>query len=383
MKTNINIPFGLPIIGNEEKKRVSSVLNGTQLVHGPMALEFENNFCNFVNGGYAVSLNSCTAGLHLSYLTLGLGPGDEVIIPAQSHVATAHAVEYTGAKPVFVDVEIDTGNICLERLENAITSSTKAIGIVHFAGLPVKMDEIKKLAKKNNLSIVEDAALALGAKYKGTSVGLLGDTSSFSFYPVKHITTLEGGMLLTKDEDFSKKIRRMRAFGYDKMVGERSVPGLYDVDMLGYNFRMNEIQAAIGIEQLKKLNGFLKKRNNNSSFLRRELKQIDEIICLSEGTEDLIHANYCLIIILDNSIASSRAEIINKLKENGIGTSIYYPGPIPNFKYYREKYKLRNLHFPNAKRISDKSIALPVGPHVDEDDLIYISDKLKEIIVRL
>ncbi len=211
---------------------------------------------------------------------------------------------------------------------------------------------------------------------------MIGDAGSFSFYPVKHITTAEGGMLVTKNENLYKTTMRLRAFGYDKMVGERKTQGLYDVDILGYNFRMNEIQASIGVEQLKKLKGFLRKRKKNSHILRKHLIELDEIRCLEDGNEIKEHANYCLIIILNRKLSKQRSEIIKKLKEFGVGTSIYYPGPIPNFRYYREKYNLKKNHYPNALEISMNSIALPVGPHLSSEDMIYISNCLKNIIFK-
>ena len=376
------IPFGMPLIDEFEHKAVRSVLSGPQLVHGPKAKKFEERFGNFTGSKYCVSVNSCTAGLHLSYLYMGIGKGDEVIVPAQSHVATAHAVEYTGAKPIFIDVEKNSGNIDISQIQDKISNRTKAIGLVHFAGLPVDMHPIMDIAKKNNLFVVEDAALALGAKYDNIHVGLLGDVGSFSFYPVKHITTAEGGMLVTKNENLFKTTLRLKAFGYDKMVGERKTQGLYDVDILGYNFRMNEIQASIGIEQLKKLKGFLRKRKKNSQILRKNLNEFEEIRCLEDGNEVKEHANYCLIIVLNSKLAKQRFEVMKKLKEFGIGTSIYYPGPIPNFKYYRQKYNLKKNHYPNALEISVNSIALPVGPHLDSEDMLYISNCLKKIIFK-
>lgn len=374
------INFGTPIIGDEERSAVLEVMTGTQFVHGPKAKQFEADFSHYVGGGHAISVASCTAGLHLAYLYLGIGHGDEVIVPAQTHVATAHSVEYTGARPVFVDVDLLTGNISLDLIEGAITPRTKAISVVHYLGLPVDMEKIKAIASKYKLFIVEDAALALGAYFKGVHVGLFGDVASFSFYPVKHITTAEGGLVLTRHQRIADKISRLKAFGYDKMVGERAVPGLYDVDLLGYNYRMNEIQAAIGVEQLKKVDSFLAQRAKNAKVLREALLDIQELTCLAPGDIDFVHANYCIVVILNQSISSKRFEIIEKLKELGVGTSVYYPGPVPHLKYYRDKYDLAKIPFPNAKRISDHSIALSVGPHLTEDEMIYTASALKEII---
>lgn len=375
-----NIAFGKPVIGDEERRAVMEVMGGTQLVHGPRAKQFEADFANFVGAGHALSTASCTAGLHLAYLHLGIGAGDEVIVPAQTHVATAHAVEYTGAKPVFVDADYATGNIDVAQIESAITPRTKAISVVHYLGLPVDMDPVMSLARKHGLFVVEDCALAIGGKFKGTHVGLIGDVGVFSFYPVKHITTAEGGMFITRHGDVAERVLRLKAFGYDKMLGERVVPGLYDVDMLGYNYRMNEIEAAIGVEQLKRIVGFLERRAANDSALRKALAGISEVRPLADGGGNFEHAYYCLAIILDDRIAGKRFDIISGLREAGVGTSMYYPGPVPHLKYYRDKYNLGDTPFPNATRISQQSIALSVGPHLDEDDMDYTAAALKKVL---
>jgi dTDP-4-amino-4,6-dideoxygalactose transaminase len=375
-----DIAFGKPIIGDEERRAVMEVLGGSQLVHGPRAKQFEVDFAAFAGGGHALSVASCTAGLHLAYLYLGIGPGDEVLVPAQTHVATAHSVEYTGAKPVFVDVDADTGNIDIDQIEAAITSNTKAISVVHYLGLPVDMDRVNSIALKYDLFVVEDCALAIGGRFKGTHTGLLGDVGSFSFYPVKHITTAEGGMFLTRNANIAERVLRLKAFGYDKQLGERVVPGLYDVDMLGYNYRMNEIEAAIGVEQLKRVSGFLQRRASNASALREAIGDIAEVKPLAAGGGDFEHANYCMVIVLDEAIADKRFDIISGMRELGVGTSVYYPGPVPHLKYYREKYDLGRIAFPNAARISNNSIALSVSPHLDEEDMRYVGTTLKKVL---
>jgi perosamine synthetase len=252
--------------------------------------------------------------------------------------------------------------------------------VVHYLGLPVDMNRVTAIASRDNLFVVEDAALALGARYKGVHAGLLGDVGCFSFYPVKHITTAEGGMFVSRHKDVSDRVARLKAFGYDKMVGERAVAGLYDVDLLGYNYRMNEIEAAIGIEQLKRVNGFLAKRSENDSALRKALDGIDEITCLAPGGGDFEHAHYCIVVVLSDSIAAKRYDIINGLRDLGVGTSVYYPGPVPHMKYYREKYNLGGIAYPNAARISNQSIALSVGPHLNAEDMDYVGKMFKKVL---
>ena len=375
-----NIPFGKPIIGEDERNAVADVLKGPQLVHGPRAKQFEADFSAFVMGGQALSVASCTAGLHLAYVYLGIGPGDEVIVPAQTHVATAHAVEYTGAKPVFVDVVAGTGNIDIDQVAAAINPNTRAISVVHYLGLPVDMDRINELARKHDLFVVEDCALSIGGRYKGVHTGLLGDVGSFSFYPVKHITTAEGGIFLSRHPEVVERVQKLKAFGYDKQLGERVVPGLYDVNMLGYNYRMNEMEAALGIEQLKRVPGFLRRRRENDAVLRHELADIDEVSLSAVGGGDYEHAHYCMVVVLSDAISSKRFDIIASMRSAGVGTSVYYPGPVPHLTYYKEKYGWGAVPFPNATRISSQSIALSVGPHLDGDDMRYTAAALKSAI---
>lgn len=374
------IHFGRPIIGEEEKNAVLNVLDSPILVHGPRSKEFENSFAAYTKAPYAVSVSSCTAALHLSYFYLKLKAGDEVIVPAQTHNATAHAVEFCGAKPVFVDAEIKTGNIDIDQIEPLITERTKAISIVHFLGMPVNMDRINEIAKKYELFVVEDAAMAIGTYYKGEHAGLLGDVGCFSFYPIKHMTTAEGGMLITRNEDIAAGITRQKAFGVDRTQGERKIPGIYDVTMLGYNYRMNEIQSVLGIEQVKRLNGFLKQRKLNYEKLYDGLKEIDEISLFQSSHGDYQSSYYCLSILLNESLVKKRFEIVDYLKSHGVGTSVYYPHPVPHLTYYKEKYNYGEETYPVAAMISNGSIALPVGPHLDAEDMEYIVKSIKQAI---
>jgi perosamine synthetase len=210
--------------------------------------------------------------MHLVYFALGIGKGDEVIVPAQTHISTAHAVELTGAKPVFVDCDLKTGNISASDIEKKINKKTKAIAVVHFLGIPVNILEIKKIAKKNNIFILEDCALAIGARYNNKHVGTIGDVGVFSFYPVKHFTTGEGGIIITKNKRLSKKLKLLRAFGVNKTFSERK-KGLYNSNYLGLNYRMSEIHAAIGCSQIKKLPSFLKQRKINFDLMYKKISR--------------------------------------------------------------------------------------------------------------
>lgn len=377
------IPFGKPWITEAERNAVLEVLAGDVLTHGPQAHEFEKEFALAIGGGRALTLSNGTAALHLAYWQLGIGPGDEVIVPAQTHVATVHAVEIMGARPVFVDCDLATGNITSAAIEAAITPRTRAIGLVHFLGIPCEMSEIMEVAIRHNLKVVEDCALALGTKYDGVHAGLFGDAGTFSFYPVKHITTGDGGMLVTRNPELAEKISKARAFGVDRTFSERRVPGVYDVLSLGINYRLSDINSAIGRAQLKRLDVILERRRTNFARLKQCLAGIEDLAILDVVSPKQTNSHYCLTVVLDGSSASDRTEIINRMKARGIGTSVYYPHPIPRLAYYREKYGEDLSRFPNAARISDQSIALPVGPHLQVEDMDYIGQSLSEIVKEL
>ena len=370
------IPFGRPILGAAEKVAVAEVLDGFQLTHGPRCAAFEAAFAERIGVKHAVTTSSCTAAMHLALLAHDVGLGDEVIVPAQTHVATGHAVEHAGAKPVFVDVERATGNIDPERVRAAITLRTRAILVVHYLGLPCDMDAIGAIARGHGLAVIEDCALALGADYDGRAPGALGAAGCFSFYPAKHITTMEGGMLVTDDDAIEWQVRKQRAFGYDKGFGERARPGIYDVIMLGYNFRMSEAQAAIGCAQLERLDGFLAARAANAAALSDRLQAMEGVSTFPLAHGAARSAHYCVNAMVNGD----RDAIAQRLEAAGVGTSVHYPVPVPLTQYYRERYGHADPDFPVARWISDCAISLPVGPHLDEDDMHFIADRLEGAI---
>lgn len=376
----MKIPFGKPIIDQKEINIVTEVLKSGVYVHGPKSISFEKKFKKFTKAKNAISVSSCTAGMHLFYFSLGIGKGDEVIVPAQTHTATAHAVELAGAKPIFIDCDISSGNIDINLIEKKITKKTKAICVVHYLGIPVNMKKIMQIARKKKIYVLEDCALSLGAKYRNTHTGLIGDAGVFSFYPVKHMTTAEGGIIITNNNKLAKKLRLKKAFGINKSYSERKVAGFYDAIELGFNYRMSEIHAAIGLEQIKKLPNFLKKRKQNFQFYIKNLKDIKDIKILSSSEKFLKKSYYCLNLLLKGKLKNKKLEIINFLKKRGIGTSIYYPQPVPRMTYYKKKYGYNNSFYKNASEISDYSISLPVGPHLSKKDVLYITKNLKDIL---
>jgi dTDP-4-amino-4,6-dideoxygalactose transaminase len=225
--------------------------------------------------------------------------------------------------------------------------------------------------------------LAIGTSLDGTHAGLLGDVGCFSFYPVKHMTTAEGGMIITRHDELAHRVERQRAFGVDRTPAERSMPGIYDVTELGFNYRMNEIEAAIGVEQLKKMKMFLEKRRENFDALAAAVNGIPGVSTLRASSGGRQSSYYCLSALLDPQFVDKRPDIVARLKERGVGTSVYYPAPVPRLTYYRERYGYSPDQFPVAARLSDASIALPVGPHLTTDDMAFIGeavgDAMKEV----
>jgi perosamine synthetase len=305
-----------------------------------------------------------------------------VLVPAQTHVAMAHAVQACGAKPVFVDSEPRTGNVDLDQLESLVTPRTRAISVVHYLGLPVDMERVLEIARRNDCFVVEDCAIALGATYSGAHVGLHGDLGCFSFYPVKHITTGEGGMVVTNRDDVAERVSKQRAFGIDKSVlADRRHTGAYEIEHLGLNYRLGEVGAAIGIEQMKRLPGFLDKRERNFRLLFEGLSEVEELRVLDSGHHgDRRSSHYCLVAVLEEGLHDRRVQLIDQLKSEGVGTSVYYPKPLSDTRFYRETYGYQAGDCPVAAGISYGSIAFPVGPHIEKRDVDTIVQAVKRVM---
>lgn len=379
MKKKI-IKFATPLIDFKEKKEVIKVLNSGIYSQGKQCKKFEEEFKKFTKAKFASTINSCTSGMHLFYFSLGIGKGDEVIVPAQTHTATAHAVELTGAKPIFVDCNLDDGNINIMNIEKKINKKTKAICIVHFLGFPVEMDKLKRLTRKHNIYLLEDCALSLGAKFKNIHTGLWGDAGVFSFYPTKQITSGEGGMIITNNKKIYEKINLQKSLGVKQSFLERKIPGIYDTIDVGFNYRMSEIHATIGIQQLKKFPKFLNCRKRNFFYLKNKIEKLSNLKILYSKRKNSINAYYCMNILLLNKSLQERNSIILELVKNKIGVSVNYPQPVPRMKYYKLKYKYNKNQFKNAEIVSDKSISLPLGPHLRIKDLNHIFKSLRKIL---
>lgn len=382
-ETKYDIPFGRPWIDDDDRAAVMKVLEGHILTHGPECKGFEDDWVEMMGAGYAVSTSSCMASLHLAWLDLGVGPGDEVIVPAMTHAATVHAVALCGATPVFVDCEKESGNMTADAIKAAITHKTKGIGIVHYIGIPCDMPAIMKVADDAGLPVVEDCAIAVGTRIDGTHVGLFGHVGCYSFYPVKHITTCEGGMIVSKDPKTVARIGKFRAFSVDRTFSERKVPGIYDVADVGMNYRMSEMQGALGRTQLKKLLEILKRRKENFGVLKAGLLQLPNIRIIDDPDPRYTNTHYCLVAVFEGDLGPKRDDIILALQSMGVGTSVYYPHPVRRLTAYKKHYGYDDGAYPNAEAISDRGIALPVGPHLGPDDMGNIVDAMRAAIAGL
>lgn len=367
------IPFGRPWLNDDDRKAVLDVLECPILAHGPESAAFEEEFAGFLrDGAHCVSVSSCAAALHLAYEHFGVGPGDEVVLPAETHAATANTAEWVGATSVFVDCDPATGSVTADAVRAAITSRTKAITIVHFVGIPCDVPAIAEVAREHGIPLIEDCALAVGARIDGRHVGLFGDVGCFSFYPVKHITTAEGGMFVSRHADVAATVARLRAHGVDRSHAERSVPGMYDVPSIGLNYRMSELQAALGRSQLRRIDEILARRRDNFARLQ-ELLAADDRLHVLDGPGN---SHYCLSVVLHGEAGTRRDDVLRAIGEAGIGASVYYPKPVPRMTYYRQKYGYESGRYPGAEAISDRGIALPVGPHLENGDVEVIASAL-------
>ena len=377
-----NIPFGKPMLDEDAFASVRAVLESGILVHGTITEGFEKAFADRIGVRHAVAVSSCTAGLHLVHFARGIGPGDTVAVPAMTHVATAHAVELAGAKPLFIDVEAETGNMNADLLAKAVADGAKPAAImpVHYLGLPCDMDAINAVARDIGAYVLEDCALAVDATYNGRKTGGLGLAGAFSFYPVKHMTSIEGGMVTTDDGDLAAAIRKRRAFSYNRALGERTRPGIYDVDALGYNYRMSEVEAAVGLAQIKQLDGFQAARTRNDKILRDGLGEIPTLSIFPDSHGQARSSHYCFNIVLPRDGSLPRDAIVDFLKAKGVGTSVHYPSAVPMFEYYRSKYGYHPGEFPVAEWLGEQTISLPVAPHVSESDAHYIVDCVRDAI---
>lgn len=352
-----NIPIASPIVGWREIYSVSKVLRSGSLAQGPRVLEFENNFSRLVGERECVAVNSGTSALHVALLSLGIGKGDEVIVPSFTFAATANSVALTGAKPIFVDIDPKTYNIDPSKIESAVSKKTRAIMVVHLYGLPADMKLIKKIALKRNLLLIEDAAQAHMAEINGEKVGTFGDAAAFSFYPTKNMTSGEGGMVVLKEVDTAKKARLLRNQG---------MAVRYQNEIVGFNLRMTDIHAAIGIEQLKKLRKWTEKRQLNAYQLNSEITEVNTPF-VPNGFSHVYH-QYTV------RIESKRDKFSELLTSMGIGNSVYYPTEVHNLPSFKS-----DLHLDETHKATQQVLSLPIHPRLSKSDLRRIASQVNKI----
>ena len=374
------IMFALPDINHEEINEVIDTLKSGWLTTGPKVRKFEEEFAEFIGSKYALAVNSCTGGLHLSLAAAGVGEGDEVITTPFTFVSTVNVILHLGAKPVFVDIGPDF-NIDVNKIEAAITPKTKVILPVHYSGQPCEMDAIMDLAKKYNLTVIEDAAHAVGAEYKGKKIGTIGDLTAFSFYATKNLTTGEGGMVTTNNEEYAQKIRKLTLHGISKDAWKRYTSEgswYYEVIYAGYKYNMTDIQAAIGLHQLKKIEKFNSKRAELAQLYTQLLSDVEEIETPKVNPE-VKHSWHLYVIKLNlEMLKIGRSEFIEKLKENGIMTSVHFI-PVHLHPYYRETFGFKKGDFPVAEAIYERVISLPLHTKLEKNAIYYIAEVIKNL----
>lgn len=379
------MPFSRPSIGEDAIESVAESIRSGWVAMGPKVTQFEKAVSEYTGSRYAVSMNSATAGLHSSVMAMGIGPGDEVITTPMTFASTVNAIILAGAKPVLVDIDRNTLNIDANRMEQAVTPRTKAIIPVHFAGLPCDMDAIEEIAGRHHLMIIEDAAHALGASYKGRKTGAdrgKGHVTVFSFHPTKNITTAEGGMVCTEDEDLAEYLLVFRQNGMSKGAWNRySSTGNthYDVPMPGLKYQMSDIQAAIGLSQIKQLDGFNRRRREICDIYERELSGCPGISFQQHAGYGYVHSRHIFPILVDtDKLKIDRDTFMQQMKERNIGTAIHYTA-IHLFSGFAKALGMGRGDLLEAEYVSDRILSIPLFPAMTDDDVAYCIEAIREI----
>ncbi len=379
---NEYLVFGSPDISEIEIEEVVSTLKSGWIGTGPKVNKFENDFKEYIGVKHAIAVSSCTAGLHLSMIALGIGSGDEVLVPTMTFAASANSVIHTGAKPVLVDVNKFDMTINIDDIKRKITSKTRAILPVHFAGRTCKMDEIYKVAKEYNLKIINDAAHAIETEYHGEKIGALDDISNFSFYVTKNLVTAEGGMVTTNDDEIAEKIKIYALHGMSKDAWKRfSDDGYkhYQVIYPGFKYNMTDLQASLGIHQLKKIEQNSVRRREIWERYKDGLKELPLFLPL-EPDENTRHAYHLFTILLDtDKVKITRDELLIKLHKKNIGTGVHYIA-LHLHPYYQNTYHYSLGDFPNAEFISERTLSLPFSSKLTDQDVQDVIDSLIEIL---
>ncbi|KAB2952937.1 UDP-4-amino-4,6-dideoxy-N-acetyl-beta-L-altrosamine transaminase [Heliorestis acidaminivorans] len=375
------LPYGKQWLDEQDIEAVVEVLKSDYLTTGPTIELFEKAFASYVGAEYAIAFSNGTAALHGACFAAGITKGYEVITTPMTFAATANCILYQGGTPIFADIDKLTYNIEPMEIERKISKNTKAIIPVDFAGQPAKLDEIKELAKKHNLIVIEDAAHALGAMYKGRKVGSISDMSMFSLHPVKHITTGEGGIITTNNKEYYSKLRQFRSHGITRekdLIKNPDEPWYYEMHFLGYNYRMTDIQAALGISQLKKADKFIELRRNYAAMYKEAFTDIEQLILPTQNRDTNSSWHLFIIQLRLEQLSASRKQIIQDLLDNKIGVNVHYI-PVYYHPYYQELGYTKGL-CPNAEALYASTITLPLFPKMTTLDVKNVIETVKKTI---
>jgi dTDP-4-amino-4,6-dideoxygalactose transaminase len=376
------LPFHVPDIAEDEIQAVVETLRSGWLTTGSKVREFEEAFAGYVGCRHAVAVNSGTAALHLALDAVGVKEGDEVLIPTMTFAATAEVVLYFKAKPVLVDCQPDTLNIDPDQIEKALTSKTKAIIPVHIGGQPCDMERILEIARIHHLSVVEDAAHALPARYRGAMIGVIGDITCFSFYATKTITTGEGGMATTENPEWAERMRIMSLHGISRDAWKRyTAEGSWYYEILypGFKYNLTDVAAALGVQQLRKADRFWEFRQRCATLYNAGFKDVPEIT-VPYVEPDVQHAWHLYVIQLNlEQLGTSRNAFIELLKRENIGTSVHFI-PLHLHPYYRDTFGYRPEDFPNASSAFERIVSLPIYPKMTDGDVQYVIEAVKKLV---
>lgn len=383
-KSEAFLPFATPDIGEEEIAEVVDSLRSGWITTGPKTRRFEQEFAAYLGSDLsAIAVNSATAGLHLALEALGIGPGDEVLVPTHTFTATAEVVRYLGGDPVLVDIDPNTHCIDVEAASAAITPRTRAIMPVHYAGLSCDMDAVFDLARRHSLRVIEDAAHAFPTTYKRRLIGALpSDATVFSFYATKTIATGEGGMLVTRNEALAKRASTMRLHGIDRDAFDRYTakkPGwYYEVVAPGFKYNMTDLAAGLGLHQLRKAQRFLERRSAIAARYRSELADVP-LTHPPEPLEGDQHAWHLYVVQLGQNAKRTRDELIEGLYAHGIGCSVHYV-PLHLQPYWRDRYSLLPSQFPHSQRLFETCVSLPIYTRMSDQDQSRVIDAIRELL---
>ncbi|KUO59539.1 MAG: UDP-4-amino-4,6-dideoxy-N-acetyl-beta-L-altrosamine transaminase [Gracilibacter sp. BRH_c7a] len=376
------LPYAIPLIEQDDIDAVVDSLRSNWVTKGPKTVEFEKRFAEFVGSKHAIAVNSCTAGLHTALVAAGIGDGDEVITTPMTFAASANVVIHAGATPVFVDIDPVTMNIDYTKIEEKITPRTKAIIPVHIAGLPCQMDEILDIARKHNLFVLDDAAHGVYTQYKGKMIGSIGDATAFSFYATKNLVTGEGGMITTNNDELADRMRVYSLHGMSRNAWNRySTEGswFYEINYPGYKYNMTDIQAALGMTQLAKLDSMQTRRELIAKRYQEAFSRLSEIEVPADR-DYARHAWHLYIIKLNlEKISINRSEFIEQLKAENIGTSVHFI-PVHLHPYYRETYGYKRGDLPQAEAVFDRIVSLPLFPKMSDQDVEDVIAAVQRII---